>query len=215
MVDTKKREKELIKRRYIADKPKKKTLAQKLRGIFPKKKAKSSIRKTTADILPYKGTIGSDALIEFKDGFVEVLLLEGYNFAGMGESLWDVLYDYEMLIKLYVAPFKMITIHTPINTTEQQRYYLKLAEQTTDPNRKKLLMENFYEMRYFAEHEQNKEFYIFLYGDTVKELLEARADFLRYCGTLKIKRISLNRKKSVFFRLNNPTSTLFFERERR
>ena len=137
--------------------------------------------------------------------FMDVLQLEGYNLSSMSAAERnEVIKQYEMLIKLYVYPFKIVTMYMPLDTRLQQNYYKRQAELASNPTYKRLLMEQYYEFKYYEENNFNKEFYIFLYGDTVEELRECRNDFFAYSGLLKVSTISYEKKKSIFFRLNNP-----------
>ena len=213
MLNIEKKQKELIKRGILSSTDDKKF------SLFDKFKHKQKqlqtklTRKSTFDILVYKGVIDrKEKFIEYKDGFVELLALQGYNLAGMSHAaIEDILIQYENLIKLYNYPIKLITIYTPVETTTQQKYYASLASKTQNPIHQQILMENYYEMKWFTDNRLNKEFYVFLYADSVQELKELRADFTSYCGSLQFSRITYHKKKSIFFRMNNPTSVALMD----
>ena len=214
VLDTTKKEKQLIKEGYIPDKAQGKvTLKHKFKQLLTsKKKQMRATRKTSFDLLPYKGIATRDNFIRYKEGFAEVLELEGYNLGGMSDAeIYEIIDYYETLVKLYVLPFKMSTIYTPLDTTKQQQYYLNLASSTQNPKYKNLLHRTFLEMKWFAENNYNKEFYAIIYGDTVAELREAVGDFLRYCGQLKFKKVPYKKKRAFYFRLNNPSSAIFLD----
>lgn len=211
VLDTTKKEKELIQKGFIRD-----TSPSKAKRFAWWKKEKSEkplvkeTRKTTFDLIPYREVVGTGNYIRLEDGFVDVLELEGYNLGGMSDGeIREIIYYYETLVKLYVLPIKVVTIYTPLDTSRQQRYYLKLAAKTTNPEHKFLLHRAYNEMKWFGENNYNKEFYVFLYADTVEELREARQDFIRYSGNLKFHDVTYKKKRDLFFRLNNPTSTIF------
>lgn len=170
------------------------------------------VRKTVLDVLPYKCFVNDRMhFIQFKEGFVEILALQGYNLNGINQdALADIVYSYRDLIKLYVFPIKILSLHTPLDTAPQQRYYQNLARKSMNPIHQQLLMENYYEMKYFSENELNKEFFVFLYAETISELIEYRDDFLTYAGNLKFLSLTPYRKKTVLFRLNNPLSKILF-----
>lgn len=211
MLDTTKLEKQLIEERYLEDT--RETKPSFWERFFKKKKVTTDKRATTKQLLPYVGTVGKDNFIVYKERFVEVLMLQGYNLDTMsGAQLQRLIGEYDTLNRLYVYPFKVLTLHTPTDTYSQQRYYMKLAQKATNPIQKRILMENYHEMKYFAEHENNKEFFIFLYADTLEELQECRTDFLHYKGSLKIYPVPLHKKKAVFFKLNNPMTSVLVNR---
>ncbi|MDO4432023.1 MAG: hypothetical protein Q4B80_01775 [Aerococcaceae bacterium] len=208
-LDTNKQEQALKKQRLLdSDDEIRLTLRERLKN---KLKRPTSVKKTTFDLLPYTGVIGTENFIVSKGRFMEIFQLQGYNLDAMGDHLERVLHAYDELNRLYVYPFKVVTIYTPLDTMAQQRYYLNLAQQTDNPLYKKELMTSYYEMKYFSEHELNKEFFIFIYADTLEEIRECREDFLRYSGVLKILSIPYRKKKAVLFKLNNPMLKVLLE----
>lgn len=213
-LDINKKEQELIKRRILDSQLEiKETWVDKLKSKLLKNKSKrKTIRKTTLDILPYKGTIGEkEHFIVADNKFIDILAYSGVNFDAMSNhGKWALIKDYESLMMLYVSPFKEISMYMPMETTETQRYYLELAKRQSNPIHKQICMENYYVMKWLEENKANKEFFVCIYGDTVQELRENRNDFLNYCGNIKVLPITRRKKKSVYFRMNNPTSTILF-----
>lgn len=207
--DTRKKEKELIKKKFI---PEKKGTKRKKHFSKVKKNVKVKGQKnlTTLDILPYKTIVGEDNVLQLNDGFMDILELKGYNMAGMdNDDLLHVIYQYESLVKMYVYPFKLVTLYSPLDTSLQQKYYLDLINQTTNLKHKKLLMESYYEMKWFQDNNYNKEFYFMIYADTLEELRECRNDFMQYKGALSVSLITLEKKRAILFKFNNPTSKIF------
>ena len=214
MLDLQKETQKLEKQKYIQSSRKEtQTRFEQFKERIKKsKKNPVMVRKTVLDVLPYKSFI-HDRLhfIQYKEGFVEVLALQGYNLSGINQdALYDIVYSYRDLIKMYVYPFKVLSLNTPLDTTPQQRYYKKLAQKAKSNIQKQLLMETYYEMKWFSENENNKEFFVLLYAETVSELIENREDFMRYAGSLNIVPITPYKKKTVFFKLNNPMSPILF-----
>ncbi|MGO4936996.1 hypothetical protein ACTQ54_05040 [Fundicoccus sp. Sow4_H7] len=207
--DTRKKEKELIKKKFIPEKEgtkRKKHFSKVKKNV----KVKGQKNLTTLDILPYKTIVGEDNVLQLNDGFMDILELKGYNMAGMdNDDLLHVIYQYESLVKMYVYPFKLVTLYSPLDTSLQQKYYLDLINQTTNLKHKKLLMESYYEMKWFQDNNYNKEFYFMIYADTLEELRECRNDFMQYKGALSVSRITLEKKRAILFKFNNPTSKIF------
>lgn len=207
--DTRKKEKELIKKKFIPEKEgtKRKKYFSKVKKNV---KVKGQKNLTTLDILPYKTIVGEDNVLQLNDGFMDILELKGYNMAGMdNDDLLHVIYQYESLVKMYVYPFKLVTLYSPLDTSLQQKYYLDLINQTTNLKHKKLLMESYYEMKWFQDNNYNKEFYFMIYADTLEELRECRNDFMQYKGALSVSLITLEKKRAILFKFNNPTSKIF------
>lgn len=212
-LDLNKQEKALVKAKIIKQEKGKSSNKKGLWPFFQKKGPTSSLRKTTLDIMPYKGTIGSkEHFIVGKNKFYDLLRIVGVNFNGLSQrALWDIVYQYEALLKLYVMPFKVITIYTPLETSATQHYYAELASFTETPKHKEILMENYFEMKWLSEHKLNKEFFVLLSGETVQDLRECRKDFINFAGSIKLLPVPLKQKRELYFRLNNPTSSAFFD----
>lgn len=216
MLNVDKEMRELEKRKFIEQTRKEtQTPLEKLKEkLANKRKKNDKVRKTTLDILPYKGFVNErENFIELNNdnGFMEILSLQGYNLNGINQdALTDIVFSYRDLIKMYVFPFKVVSLHTPLDTAPQQRYYQSLAKITTNTIHQQLLMENYYEMKWFSENELNREFFVFIYAETLAELIEYRSDFLQYSGGLKVLPITKYKKTSVLFRLNNPLSQILF-----
>lgn len=206
--DTRQQEKELIRKGYIPSDKKKKSKFK----LFNKNKNEKKLpAQTTLDIMPVKGLVGRENFIRLENGFTDIFELQGYNLAGASDAeIWGVIKQYENLVKLYVMPMKVLTLYTPLDTKKQQDYYLRQAKQATNPTHRDILMNNYYEMQFFEQNNYNKEFYIQIFADTVQELRENRQDFMQYKGTLNIAEVPLKKKRAIFFRLNNPTTTVYY-----
>lgn len=209
--DTREQEKRLIEQGYIPSENKEK----KKFGLFGRKKDKPELpAQTTLDIMPVKGLAGRENFIRLENGFTDIFELQGYNLAGSSDAeIWGILKQYETLVKLYVMPMKVLTLYTPLDTKKQQNYYLKQAKKAKNPIHREILMNNYYEMLHFEQNNYNKEFYIQIFADTVQELREYRQDFLQYKGSLNIAEVPLKKKRAIFFRLNNPTTTVYYDEE--
>lgn len=181
---------------------------------WEEKKANRKTRKQVKkmlDIHPVKGWGESteENFIRYSGGFFEVVKMRGHNLFGMKqEEFKQIMNSYGSLSSLYEPPFKILSIHSPVNTIEQQNFY-KNAYQNADVSFQRSILEKKYsELAFIGKYRQMEEYFIFVYGYDEEKLRENLSDFYKCCGMLVMEQLAREEKVQLLFRMGNPTLKL-------
>lgn len=188
------------------------TLQEEMEVSVEKKKRKKKIRKEkvyvskkTLQVSPLLGWDESDNLaIQTKFGYQDIYQIQGYNIRGMSiDDRYRILESFGHFGRLYASPFKIVMLHFPVPTNEQQNYYKNKILKATNPNHKKVLQSKLQEHIFIGNNRSNTEFFLIIYGRDKKELEENRTNLEHFRGYVNIYPISKEKKKQIYFKLNN------------
>lgn len=176
------------------------------------KQRKIKIARSLLDASPLVGWGGTEkeAFVRYKMGYFEIMQLKGYNLFGITTQEAFALMDYYAdLARLYVHPFKVVMMHFPVETNDQQRYFSNLIQNETQSFHREILEDCLDEHQTIASARYNKEFYFCVYGYSLEVLRENIEDFLRCAGGIKTNNISKVKKKKILYQMNNPGVKMF------
>lgn len=176
------------------------------------KQRKLKISRSFLDASPLVGWGGTEneSFVRYKMGYFEIVQLKGYNLFGITTQEAFALMDYYAdLARLYVHPFKVVMMHFPVETNDQQRYFSSLIQNETQSFHREILEDCLDEHQTIASARYNKEFYFCVYGYSIEVLRENIEDFLRCAGGIKTNSISKVKKKKILYQMNNPGVKMF------
>lgn len=176
------------------------------------KQRKIKISRSFLDASPLVGWGGTEneSFVRYKMGYFEIVQLKGYNLFGITTQEAFALMDYYAdLARLYVHPFKVVMMHFPVETNDQQRYFSSLIQNETQSFHREILEDCLDEHQTIASARYNKEFYFCVYGYSIEVLRENIEDFLRCVGGIKTNSISKVKKKKILYQMNNPGVKMF------
>ncbi|MBP2098811.1 ATP-binding protein [Enterococcus rivorum] len=174
------------------------------------KKMKKNLKKIL-DIHPISawGESKEESFVKYSGGFFEVVKMRGHNLFGMKQNEFkQIMSSYGALSSLYEPPFKILSIHSPVNTISQQNYYKNMYQKTTDPVQRSVLETKYAELSFIGKYRQMEEYFVFIYGYDEEKLRENISDFYKCCGLLVMEKLTREEKIQLLFRMNNPTLKL-------
>jgi len=170
------------------------------------KKNKKQLRKTI-EIHPVKswGSDPRENFLRYRYGYFEIVRMRGHNLFGMKtKEFLKITSSYAALTNLYSPPFKLVSVHSPVDTSSQQAFFKRRYQEAENPTQKKMLSSNYEEQAFIGKYRQSEEFYIFIYGYDEEKLRENLSDFYKSSGLLQIDRLSKEEKTQMLFRMANP-----------
>lgn len=170
------------------------------------KKQKKQTRKML-EIHPVKswGSNPQENFFRYRYGFFEVLRMKGHNLFGMKQKEFQAITSsYAALTNMYYPPFKLVSIHSPVDTSRQSAFFKRKYQAATDPIQRKMLASNYEEQAFIGKYRQSEEFYVFVYGYDEEQLRENLTDFYRSSGMLQLEVLNKQEKIELLFRMANP-----------
>lgn len=156
------------------------------------------------------GGTEEEAFIKYKLGYFEVLQLKSYNLFGMSaDEAYGLIESYGDLARLYVPPFKVILMHFPVQTGEQQSYYKELLKQTTIQTHRVILNKKLSEHEFIENNRYDKEYYVMIFGYSLEVLRSNLQEFYNYKGSIKLLDVRKSKKQDIMFQLNNLGAKIF------
>ncbi|MGX6962244.1 nucleoside-triphosphatase [Vagococcus xieshaowenii] len=175
---------------------------------FKEKQQQKKRIKKTLEIHPVKswGSDEDENFFRYRYGYFEVVRMRGHNLFGMKqEEFQRITNSYAALTNMYSPPFKLVSIHSPVDTQAQQGFFRRRYQACEDHNQRKLLQENYEEQVFIGKYRQSEEFYVFIYGYDEEKLRENISDFYKSAGMLQLESLSKKEKVHLLFRMANPS----------
>lgn len=170
------------------------------------KQVKKQVKKIL-DVHPIKAWGGTDSenFLRYTNGYFEVVRMRGHNLYGMQMKEFEqIMKSYEALSSLYEPPMKIMSIHSPVNTYNQQNFYKSAYQKATEGFQRSILEKKYSELAFIGKYRQAEEYFIFIYGYSEEKLRENLADFYTCCGLLTMEKLTREEKVQLLFRMNNP-----------
>lgn len=176
-----------------------------------KKEKKPQIKASIADIVPITD-MTAKGLIELRDkkGYFDIWQLDSKDIYSMNaeEANFDI-YNLAYFYQAFHDSVKVISMNFPVSTVQQQLFIEKKINECQNPLYKKFLNQKLQELQFLEWGRTNREYYIFVYGDTelkVTDRVKAVQNYLQ--KSLPLLEVSKEKKIDVLFKLYNQNTKL-------
>lgn len=178
--------------------------------FFKKKEKKKKMLRQTADILPFLYIDEDEGYIKTKDGYMDILQIETTDLHSMnGKELQMYLISQTMFLRSFTDSYKEVIMNFPSNCSSQRAYWLKKREGITDPVRLSFIDRKLYEFDFLERERTNREFFIFLFSDSVESLNSQKNQVARSLNqSFPVRKINMQKKQDILFILNNQNTKL-------
>ncbi|MDC2867803.1 hypothetical protein [Bacillus sp. BP-3] len=181
-----------------------------------KQKAKKNekpphVKKSIAEIIPIID-VTETGIFEFREnqGFMDILQIQGTDIYSMNEeeallSIYQLGHYYQS----FSESIKVISMNFPVSTEPQQRFLMKKIETCKNPLYERFLIQKLKELQYLEWGRTNREYFLFVYGESeleVKERVEMSKRFLQRC--LPLITIEEEKKIEILYKLHNQNSKI-------
>ncbi|MBC1420114.1 hypothetical protein [Listeria fleischmannii] len=129
------------------------------------------VRKTVLDALPI-ANMDNNVILQFKNGtFYTVLLLKSTDINALNEDeTRKAIGQFARFNTQYIDPYKIVSMRFPADTKEQQRYWRRMLQRAQTPLQRTRCQETLQKLKKEESTKSNQEYYLFIFGSTVKEL---------------------------------------------
>lgn len=195
--------KKLSKDEKLALKKEKKERKEELKAL---KKENKKVLITTKDFTEILDITEND-VFKTRNGYLDILQITAkdiYSFSDYETNL--NIYNFISFLKGYVDDVKLVSMKFPVSTLSQQNNIKKKLEVIQNPIYIKFLNEKLEELIFLEGHRSNREFFILVFGkdeDTLHNSLFRNENI-----SIRFKKLSLEKKLKILFKLNNMNTKL-------
>ncbi|ASF38187.1 hypothetical protein CEH05_03300 [Halobacillus halophilus] len=176
-----------------------------------RKKKREAVKASMADILPIQD-MTSDGSFELQEnkGYMDVMQLQSKDI--YSPSTQETEYDIMMMAKFfqsYAHDIKVVSMNFPVDMQKQLDAIHRKIAQNTAPLYERFLLKKRDELQFLETHRTNREFYLYIYASSLKQLSEYRNNCRRYLGRVTpIIELTDEKKLDLIYKLNNLNTKL-------
>lgn len=177
----------------------------------PKKEKQPSIGKNNLDILPIRYYDEDAESFVLKDGtYFDIYEKVADDVDNMMEDEVQMLMiRFAKFLKLYKDDLKIVSMNFPTNLISQQKRLEKKMQETRDPVRKRWLERSISELQRAEKGTRKREYYFILMAKDAEEHYD-QVQQLSILGD-GIRKMSLDKKLQIIYKLCNPNSLIVRE----
>lgn len=172
------------------------------------KKKRPKIKSSIADIIPVIDITAYD-FFELRNGeFMEIVQLSSKDIYSLNENDKDSdIFSWAYFYQAYLHPIKILPLNTPVNLELQKNNVLRRIKKNKVPAYLPFLEKKLAELEFLEEHRTNREYFLFIYAEDEKTLLERKSQIRKLLARCNpIIEISAEKKINVLYQLSNPNS---------
>ncbi|MGM9988804.1 MAG: hypothetical protein ACI35O_16480 [Bacillaceae bacterium] len=172
------------------------------------KNKKLKVKSSVGDIIPVIDFTNND-FFEMRNGeYMEILQLTSKDIYSLNESDKDNdIFSLAYFFQAYLPDIKFVPLNTPMNLDTQKEHIYRQIKKNKIPAYLSFLEKKLYELEFLESNRTNREYFIFIYADDEKTLLERKQHVKKLLmRSNPIIELELNKKISVLRQLNNPNS---------
>ncbi|MFC7061105.1 hypothetical protein [Halobacillus seohaensis] len=184
---------------------------RKCKGSKPRKKKRTMAKSSVADILSIR-EMTADGSFELQEnkGYLDVMQLQSKDI--YSPSTRETEYDIMMMAKFfqsYAHDIKIVSMNFPVDMQKQLDAVNYKISQNTAPLYERFLLKKRHELEFLETHRTNREFYLYIYAASFKQLSEYRNNCRRYLGRVApMIELTDEKKLGLLYKLHNQNSKL-------
>ncbi len=113
------------------------------------------------------------------------------------------------LYKTYSDDMKLISMNFPKSTKNQQAYFQRLIAKERNPFFKREQQEQLEILQNLERNNVEREYYLMIFAPNLDDMREKQMMILRGLGPEQCRKMTLEKKKEIIFKLNNKNSRVF------
>lgn len=168
-------------------------------------------KASVADIIPIRD-MTQDGAFELQQGkgYMDIVQLQSKDI--YSPSTQETEYDILMLAKFlqsYAQDIKIVSMNFPVDMQKQLDAINHKIAQNTSPLYERFLLKKREELQFLETHRTNREFYLYIYASSIKQLSEYRNNCRRYLGRVApMKALPDEKKLDLLYKFHNQNSKL-------
>lgn len=177
-------------------------------SVQERKEKRVKVISSFADIIPIIDIAEFD-FFEMRNGeYMEIVQVTSKDIYSLNESDKDNdIFSLAYLFQAYIPDVKLVPLHTPVNLELQKNNIIRNIRKCKVPVYVPFLEKKLAELEFIEENRTNKEYFLFLYGDSIRNLQERKLQLRKLLGRSNpVVELDLSKKINVLYQLSNLNS---------
>ncbi|WP_173915949.1 hypothetical protein [Halobacillus sp. Marseille-Q1614] len=175
------------------------------------KKKRELAKASIAEVIPIQDMTPDGSFeLQRNKGYMDVMQLQSKDI--YSPSTQETEYDIMMMAKFfqsYAHDIKVVSMNFPVDMQKQLDAIHRKIAQNTAPLYERFLLKKRDELQFLETHRTNREFYLYIYASSLKQLAEYRNNCRRYLGRVTpIIELTDEKKLDLIYKLNNLNTKL-------
>lgn len=186
---------------------------QNIISIHDKKEKREKVISSFAEIIPVIDIADYD-FIEMRNGeFMEIVQVTSKDIYSLNENDKDNdIFSLAYLFQAFTHDFKIVPLNTPVKVELQKNNLMRSIRKCKVPAYIPFLEKKLAELEFIEKNRTNREYFIFLYADDPKTLLERKTHIKKLLvRSNPVIELDLDKKINVLYQLFNPNSKPKFD----
>ena len=179
-------------------------------GPVKEKKTKHKVEPTTRDIHPLADYVEGVYQLRDSFGYLDIFQVTSKDLYAQNEQDTDLdVYTFDRLIRANSEDMKVIGLTYPVDTGGQQGHLIRKRDQATDLLQIQFLQQKIDELAYLQENRTNKEFFLFIFGET-RQILQERVKVAKNLTSISfpLQDLTKSKRDNLLYKLGNQNSKL-------
>lgn len=172
------------------------------------KDKKPKVKSSFGDIVPIIDRTEYD-FFEMRNGeFLEIVQITSKDIYSLNESDKDNdIFSLAYFFQAYNHSIKIVPLNTPVNLDIQKNNIQRKIRKNKKISYKTFLEKKLYELEFLEANRTNREYFIFIYAEDEKTLLERKQQIRKLLSRSNpVIELSNNKKINVLYQMFNPNS---------
>lgn len=181
---------------------------QNITTVHEQSKKREKVISSFAEIFPLIDIADHD-FFEMRNGeFMEIVQVTSKDIYSLNESDKDNdIFSLAYLFQAFTSDFKIIPLSTPVNLELQKNNLIRSIRKCKVAAYIPFLEKKLAELEFIEENRTNREYFIFLYAEDTKTLLERKTHLRKLLvRSNPVIELDLEKKLNVLYQLSNPNS---------
>ena len=177
-------------------------------SIRERKEKREKVISSFADIIPIIDIAEFD-FFEMRNGeYMEIIQVTSKDIYSLNESDKDNdIFSLAYLFQAYIPDIKLVPLHTPVNLELQKNNIIRNIRKCKESAYIPHLETKLAELEFIERNRTNKEYFFFLYGESVRNLQERKTQMRKLLGRSNpVIELDLTKKINVLYQLSNLNS---------
>ncbi|UOR10272.1 hypothetical protein [Halobacillus amylolyticus] len=184
---------------------------RKLKNSQHSKRKRRMAKPSVAEVLSIRELTDNGSFeLQGNKGYLDIMQIQSKDI--YSPSTQETEYDIMMMAKFfqsYTHDIKIVSMNFPVDMQKQLNAINYKITQNKAPLYEKFLLKKRDELQFLETHRTNREFYLYIYASSLKQLSEYRKNCLRYLGRVTpLIELSEGKKLDLIYKLHNQNSKL-------
>lgn len=180
-----------------------------------RKEKKAAVKSSFAQISPIVDVTNND-FFEMRSGeYMEIIQIESKDIYSLNDAdLSNDIQNLSTFLTAYMEDIKIVPLNIPLNLEKQKRFIHKRLRQNKNAAYQSFLESRLREFDNLEKHRTNREYFIFMYAEEEKKLLEKLHQIKNLLARSNpVTELSIEKKINILFQMFNPNTKPLSETE--